>query len=65
MVITFNKEYVLHLHCILYFKWNISYMNVKIMPKKVIFVKWYEKGRSVGESAITFYLTAEILLKKI
>ena len=36
-------------------------MNVKIMPKKVIFVKWYEKGRSVVESAITFNLTAEIL----
>ena len=34
------------------------------MPKKVIFVKWYEKGRSVVESAITFNLTAEIVLKK-
>ena len=39
-------------------------MNLKRMPKKVIFVKWYEKGRSVVESAITFNLMAEILLKK-
>ena len=38
-------------------------MNVKIMPKKVIFVKWYEKGRSVVESPITLNLMAEILLK--
>ena len=40
-------------------------MNVKIMPKKVIFVKWHEKGRIVVENAITFNLTAEILFKKI
>ena len=31
------------------------------MPKKVILVKWYEKGRSVAESAITFNLMAESL----
>ena len=31
------------------------------MPKRVIFVKWYEKGSSVVESAITLNLMAEIL----
>ena len=39
LFITFNKEYLLHLYCFLYFKWNISLYECKNNAEKGDFCK--------------------------